>query len=61
MLKVILISVILLLLAFAGMGIKMLFDKIAEFRGGSCSASTPELEKQGITCGCGSDGCISDK
>lgn len=61
MLKVLLISVILLLLAFAGFGIKMLFDKKAEFKGGSCTASSPELEKQGITCGCGSGGCDTSK
>lgn len=61
MLKVLLISVVLLLLAFAGFGIKMLFDKKAEFKGGSCTASSPELEKRGITCGCGSGGCETRK
>ncbi len=59
MLKVLLISIVLLLIAFAGFGIKMLFNKKAEFKGGSCTASSPELEKQGISCGCGGGSCVS--
>jgi hypothetical protein len=53
MLKVLLLSLVLLTLAFAGFAIKMLFDKKAEFKGGSCTSSSPELENQGISCGCG--------
>ncbi len=52
MIKVLLLAVILMILAFAGLSVKLILDRKAEFRGG-CSASSPELEKQGITCGCG--------
>lgn len=52
MLKVLLITLILLGLGIAGMAIKLIFDRNAKFSGSSC-ASTPEMEKQGISCGCG--------
>jgi hypothetical protein len=61
MIKVLILAVILMLIAFAGMSIKLLFDRKAEFRGGSCSVSSPELEKQGITCGCGGACYTSEK
>lgn len=54
------ISSVLLAILLLGMGIKMLFDKKAEFSGGSCQSS-PELNERGITCGCGSTGCNADK
>jgi len=57
MLKIIFLSVVLLMIAFIGLSIKLIFDKKAEFKGGSCSASSPELEKQGISCGCGAGAC----
>ncbi len=55
MLKVILAAVVLVLLAVAGLGIKLLFDRKAEFTGGSCQASgSEELRSRGISsCGCG--------
>lgn len=53
MIKVLILSSVLLALAIAGLSIKLLFDKKAVFKAGSCSASSPELEKQGIICGCG--------
>lgn len=53
---VLIISSVLLGILMLGMGIKMLFDKKAEFSGGSCQAS-PELTERGITCGCGSNVC----
>jgi hypothetical protein len=53
MLKVVVLSLILLGLAIAGMAIKLLFDRKAKFSGGSCASTTPELEEKGITCGCG--------
>jgi len=53
MIKVLILAVILMILAFVALSIRLLLDKKAEFRGGSCSASSPELEKQGFTCGCG--------
>lgn len=59
MLKVLVISAILLGLAMAGLGIKLLIDRKAEFRGGSCSASDPGFKKDGMQCGCGSGFCQS--
>lgn len=52
MIEVLLLSIVLLLIGVAGFGIKMFFDRKAEFKGGSCASSSPELEKQGISCGC---------
>lgn len=54
------ISSVILAILLLGMGVKMLFNKKAEFSGGSCQ-STNELSDRGITCGCGSTGCQSDK
>ncbi len=56
MIKVLILAVVLMILAFAGLSVKLIFNRKAEFRGGSCAASSPELEKQGISCGCGG-GC----
>ncbi len=55
MLKVILATFILVILAVAGLGIKLIFDRNAEFKGGSCQAanSSEELSSRGISCGCG--------
>lgn len=42
------ISLFLLILAFVGLGIKMLFDKNAKFTGsscGSCGCSSPDQKK----------------
>ncbi|MBN2598327.1 hypothetical protein GQR60_07510 [Labilibaculum sp. A4] len=36
--KILLLSLFLLLLAFIGIGIKLLFDKNAKFTGGSCGS-----------------------
>ncbi|MFA9371340.1 MAG: hypothetical protein ACERIH_06480 [Labilibaculum antarcticum] len=36
--KILLLSLFLLLLAFLGLGIKLLFDKNAKFTGGSCGS-----------------------
>ena len=59
MLKVLLVTGILLVIAFAGLGIKLLFDRNAEFSGGSCSTSSKELEDKGISCGCGG-ACVEE-
>ncbi|MCK4923074.1 MAG: hypothetical protein KAS71_18630 [Bacteroidales bacterium] len=50
--KVLLLSAVLLIFAILGLSVKLLFDKKSEFKGGSCSAISPELEKKGISCGC---------
>lgn len=62
MIKVILAAIILVVLAVAGLGIRMLFDRKAEFSGGSCQASnSDELQARGISsCGCGGGTCASE-
>ncbi|MBI9056514.1 hypothetical protein L3049_08450 [Labilibaculum sp. DW002] len=45
--KILLLSLFLLLIAFLGLGIKLLFDKNAKFTGGGCSScgcTDPEEE-----------------
>lgn len=60
MLKVLLIAVILIVVALAGMSIRILFTKKGEFSGGSCSSS-PGLESRGITCACGGHGSCKNQ
>jgi len=57
MIEVLLATLVIVGLAVAGLGIKLLFDKKAEFSGGSCqaTASSKELQDKGITCGCETD------
>ncbi len=57
MLKIIILSIVLLGIAFAGISIKLLIDRKAVFKGGSCSASSEELKERGISCGCGNGHC----
>ncbi len=61
MLKILLITIILLGIAFAGLGIRLLLDRNAEFKGGSCQSGSKELEEKGISCGCGSGACASNE
>jgi len=57
MIQVILLSIVLILIAFAGLGIKLLLDRKAEFTGGSCqaTASSKAMQDKGISCGCGDE------
>lgn len=51
--KVILLSIILLGLAFAGIAIKILIKKDGKFAG-TCSSNNPMLQEEGAVCGvCG--------
>lgn len=53
MLKLILISIVMLALAFAGIAIKILVKKDGEFAG-TCSSNNPYLNEAGASCGvCG--------
>jgi hypothetical protein len=63
MIKVFLAAIVLVILAFAGLGIKLLLNRNAEFTGGSCQAtnSSTALSDKGISCGCGGFHCESDK
>ncbi len=53
MLKILLITFILLAIAFAGLGIRILLVRNSEFSGGSCQSGSDGLSKKGISCGCG--------
>lgn len=53
MLKLILVAIVLLSLAFAGIAIKMFVFKDAEFRK-SCGSVDPSTGKS-MACGCGGD------
>jgi len=53
MLKLILVAIILLLLAFGGIAIKLFFIKGAEFKK-SCSSINPETGAR-MGCSCGGD------
>ena len=48
----ILLTISLMALAFAGLGIKILSKKDGEFAG-TCASQNPHLKKQGVDCGCG--------
>ena len=61
MLKILLITVILLVVAFAGLGIRILLEKNGEFSGGNCQATPKGLKDQGISCGCGEGHCGSSQ
>lgn len=53
MLPVLLVSIVLILLAFAFFSIRLLLVKNGEFRG-TCASNSPFLQKEGTTCGvCG--------
>ncbi len=53
MLKLILISIALLALAFAGIAIKILVKKDGKFAG-TCASNNPMLSQEGASCGvCG--------
>lgn len=51
--KLILLTIVLLALAFAGIAVKILFKKNGEFAG-TCASNNPLLNKEGESCGiCG--------
>ena len=51
--KIILLSIVLLAFAFAGIAVKILFKKNGEFAG-TCASNNPLLNKEGESCGiCG--------
>ncbi len=56
--KLLLLSVILLGLGFAGIAIKIWAKKDGEFDG-TCAGSNVRLKAEGITCGCGKEGSCS--
>jgi len=55
--KLLLLSIGLLALAFAGIAIKILMKKNGEFDG-TCAGSNVKMKEKGIVCGCGNEeGC----
>ena len=46
---VVLVSILLLALAFAGIAVKILFKKNGEFAG-TCASNNPMLNEKGVTC-----------
>jgi len=61
MLKILLITIILVAIAFAGLGIRLLLGRNAEFSGGSCQTGSDTLKEKGISCGCGGGACLTEK
>lgn len=53
--KLLLLSIILLGLGFAGIAIKIWAKKDGEFDG-TCAGSNVRMKAEGITCGCGNEG-----
>jgi len=55
--KLLLLSIGLLAIGFAGIAIKILFKKNGEFDG-TCAGSNVKMKEKGIVCGCGNEeGC----
>jgi hypothetical protein len=59
-LELLVISAAFVILAFAGMAVRLLLVRDGKFSGGSCR-STPEMERQGINCACGEEGSCNRK
>ncbi len=58
--KLLLITIVLLAFAFAGIAIKIWAKKDGEF-GGTCSGGNAKLKAKGISCGCGGEGSCNNK
>lgn len=53
MITVIILSILIVMLAFASFSVRLIFKKNSEFRG-SCASNNPFLQKEGVVCGvCG--------
>lgn len=53
MIPVIVVSILIVMLAFASFSVRLIFKKNSEFRG-SCASNNPFLKKEGVVCGvCG--------
>lgn len=58
MLKILLISVILVGIAVAGLAIRVLLEKNGQFSGGNCQSAGKGSGEEGISCGCGAGYCL---
>jgi len=54
--QVLIITTLLLLIAFSGLAIRLILKKNGEFSGGNCSGSAA-LNDKGYSCGCGENNC----
>ena len=54
-LQILLLSVIVVMLALIGLGVKLLFKKDGTFEGGSCNHVPLDLREKGIGCACGEE------
>ncbi len=61
MLKLLLITVILMGIAFTGLAIRILLERNGQFSGGSCQSRSDGLDEKGLSCGCGRGECVSDR
>jgi|GEM_PF-1462293 hypothetical protein len=59
MLQLILISVVIVALLFAAIGLKMLFNKEYEAKK-TCSSNIVTKDGQQLSCGCGGGTCATD-
>ncbi|KPK84275.1 MAG: hypothetical protein AMS27_10435 [Bacteroides sp. SM23_62_1] len=53
MLKILLLSALLILVAVAALAIRIILKPGGEFHGSSCSSSDEKLSEKGIECSCG--------
>lgn len=53
--KLLILSIVLLALGFAGIAIKILVKKNGEFDG-TCAGKNIKMKENGIVCGCGKEG-----
>jgi len=53
MLKVILLSALIILIATVALAIRIIIKPKGEFSGGSCASAGKKLEEKGIQCACG--------
>ncbi len=63
MIQLVLVSIVMLALAFAGIAIKILVKKDGKFAG-TCASNNPMLQEDGVACGaCGArptEQCLKD-
>ena len=53
MITVVIISIIIVMFAFASFSVRLIFKKNSEFRG-TCANNNPFMQKEGVACGvCG--------
>jgi len=59
MIKLILLSTLLILIALIALSVRIILKPKGEFSGGKCSG-TEALREKGISCTCGGEGCHNE-